>query len=118
MMNGAPKESKSAKAARQAEEAKVAQERIRAENSRIEETQDILSSDTLRRIRRFGKSGGGGGLAGALNPGGINSGSQTVGSLNVAPLLMAMGGGATTQRRSGGSGNGSSSRSGGLVALV
>jgi hypothetical protein len=114
MMNGAPKESKSAKAARQAEEAKVAQERIRAENSRIEETQDILSSDTLRRIRRFGKSGGGGGLAGALNPGGINSGSQTVGSLNVAPLLMAMNGGGS----SGSSGGGGRSRSSGLVALV
>lgn len=114
MMNGAPKESKSAKAARQAEEAKVAQERIRAENSRIEETQDILSSDTLRRIRRFGKSGGGGGLAGALNPGGVNSGSQTVGSLNVAPLLMAMNGGGS----SGSSGGGGRSRSSGLVALV
>lgn len=117
MMNGAPKESKSAKAARQAEEAKVAQERIRAENSRIEETQDILSSDTLRRIRRFGKSGGGGGLAGALNPGGVNSGSQTVGSLNVAPLLMAMNGGGSSGS-SGGYGGGGRSRSGGLVALV
>jgi hypothetical protein len=44
-----PQEDPADKAARQAEQA-------RAESSRIAETQGILSADTLRRLRRFGKT--------------------------------------------------------------
>lgn len=92
MMKSAPKESKAAKAARLAEEAKVEQERVRAEANRIEGTQDLLEQDTLRRSRRFGKLGQGSllslvnaGVAGASAGAGAPAGDLNLGALMSNP---------------------------------
>ena len=112
MMKSAPTESKADRAARLAEEAKVEQERLRAESNRIDDTQSILDADTLRRSRRFGQLSTGslmGAVGGAGAPGG---------DINLASILarsLFTGGGVPNMRMGGG---GSSGRSGGLAALV
>lgn len=116
MMKSAPTESKSAKAARLAEEAAVQRERDRAESNRIEDTQDLLDSATRRNVRRFGKMGGGQpSLLSLVNAqaGGAATGSGA--SLGTSGVIGSMLGGlsGTTVR-----GKGASSRSGGLTALV
>jgi hypothetical protein len=112
MMKSAPTESKADRAARLAEEAKVEQERVRAEGNRIDDTQSILDADTLRRSRRFGQLSMGG-LAGSS----ANAGSPG-GDVNIAAMIarsLFTGGGVPNLRQAGG---GSSGRSGGLAALV
>jgi len=110
MMKSAPTESKADRAARLAEEAKVEQERLRAEGNRIDDTQSILDADTLRRVRRYGQAPGTslfGGAGGAGAPGG---------DLNIGALI-------TRSLFSGGTPGGMaavgrSGRSTGLAALV
>lgn len=116
MMKSAPKESKSAKAARLAEEAAVQRERERAENNRIEDTQDLLDSATRRNVRRFGKMGGGQpSLLSLVNAqaGGAATGSGA--SLGTSGVIGSMLGGLGAAPRTGG---GRSGRSTGLTALV
>jgi len=110
MMSKAPGESKAAKAARLAEEARVEQERVRAENNRIDETQNYLSLDTLRRSRRFGKLGSGS-LASFATGGFTPTSTSAPGLINVSAAV-------AQSLASGGSAGGGSRRSGSLVNLV
>lgn len=110
MMKSAPTESKAARAARLAEEAKVEQERLRAESNRIQDTQSILDADTLRRSRRFGQISGG--LTSLVGTGaGAPAGDLNIAAM-IAKSLFSGGtpGGLASVGRSG--------KSGGLTALV
>lgn len=103
-------ESMSEREARLAEEAKLEQERLRAEGNRIDDTQTLLDNDTRRRVRRFGQAPGG---TGAVSVPGSGS---TGGDLNIAAML-------TKSLFSGGSPGGvlnigTSGRVGGLMGLV
>ena len=114
MMKSAPTESKAARAARLAEEAKVEQERVRAEGNRIDDTQSLLDADTLRRVRRFGQSPGTslfGGAGGTGAPGGAGMGDLNIANM-IAKSLFSGGtpGGLASVGRSG--------RSSGLAAIV
>ena len=110
MMKSAPTESKADRAARLAEEAKVEQERIRAEGNRIDDTQSLLDADTLRRVRRFGQAPGSSMFGGAVGTG-APGGDLNIGAMITRSLFSGgTPGGLASVGRSG--------RSGGLTALV